>query len=306
MALQKVKRQFKPATIADRLATGMFYAAGIVLIILFIAFVGYLISMGWSRLNWQFITTSPKFMEEGGGIGPQIFNSFYLLILSLIVTVPLGIGAGVYLAEYAKPSRMTDAIRMSLDTLSSLPSIVIGLFGLLVFVNYLGWGFSLAAGAMVLLVINLPVITRVSEQAISSIPNSIKEGSLALGATHWQTIVRVILPAAIPGILSGIILMSGRIFGEAAALLYTAGMSSPPVNYADLNPLHFNSPLNPFRPAETLAVYIWKVNSEGLLPDVKEVGNGASAVLLLTVLAFNILARTIGRYIQKRTSGTSN
>ncbi|HHT28482.1 MAG TPA: phosphate ABC transporter permease PstA [Firmicutes bacterium] len=306
MALQRVKRRLKAATIADRLATGMFYAAGILLIVLFIAFVGYLLSKGMSRLNLQFITTAPKFMEEGGGIGPQLFNSFYLLILSLMVSVPLGIGAGVYLAEYAKPSRLTDAIRMSLDTLSSLPSIVIGLFGLLVFVNYLGWGFSLASGAMALLVINLPVITRVSEQAISSIPGSIKEGSLALGATHWQTIVRVVLPAALPGILSGVILMSGRIFGEAAALLYTAGMSSPPVDYTNWNPLHFNSPLNPFRPAETLAVYIWKVNSEGLLPDVTEVGNGASAVLLLTVLAFNILARSLGRFIQKKTSGATH
>ncbi|HHW15424.1 MAG TPA: phosphate ABC transporter permease PstA, partial [Firmicutes bacterium] len=188
----------------DRVATAAFYAAAAVLVLLFLSFVGYIVFMGRHRLNLHFLTAAPRFMEEGGGIAPQLFNSFYLLALSLLVSVPIGVGAGIYMAEYARPSRWTRAIRLCLDTLSSLPSIVVGLFGLLVFVNLTGWGFSLMAGAMALMVLNLPVITRVSEEAIRSVPSSLKEGSLALGATHWQTIVRLILPAAIPGLLSGI------------------------------------------------------------------------------------------------------
>ncbi len=270
----------------------------------FCAFVGYIVYMGRTRLNWHFLTTSPLFMQEGGGIAPQLFNSFYLLILSLAVSVPIGLGAGIYMAEYAPPSRFTSAIRLSLDTLSSLPSIIVGLFGLLVFVNLTGWGFTLMSGAMALMVINLPVITRVSEEAIRSISGTLREGSLALGATHWETIWHVVLPAAIPGLISGIILVSGRVFGEAAALLYTAGMSSPPLNFADMNPLHYSSPLNPFRPAETLAVYTWKVNSESLVPDARQIGDGSAAVLVITVFCFNLLARAIGRGMQWRATGS--
>lgn len=287
----------------DRVATVVFYAAGTLLVLLFLAFVGYIVYTGRHSLNLQFLTTPPRFMEEGGGIAPQLFNSFYLLVLSLLVSVPIGVGAGIYMAEYARPSRWTRAIRLCLDTLSSLPSIVVGLFGLLVFVNLTGWGFSLMAGAMALMVLNLPVITRVSEEAIRSVPSTLKEGSLALGATHWQTIVRLILPAAIPGLLSGIILVAGRVFGEAAALLFTAGMSSPPLNFADFNPLHPASPLNPFRPAETLAVYTWKINSESLVPDARRIGDGSAAVLVLTVFTFNILARYLGRALQRKATG---
>lgn len=296
-------RSHTSALLSDRIATAAFYAAGGFLILLFCSFVGYLLFTGRHRLTLRFITTPPLFMQPGGGIAPQLFNSFYLLVLSLVVSVPIGVGAGIYMAEYARPSRFTRVIRLCLDTLSSLPSIVVGLFGLLLFVNLTGWGFSLMSGAMALMVLNLPVITRVSEEAIRSVPSSLKEGSLALGATHWQTIWHLILPAAIPGLLSGIILVAGRVFGEAAALLFTAGMSSPPLNFADLNPLHPTSPLNPFRPAETLAVYTWKVNSESLVPDARQIGDGAAAILVVMVFAFNLLARCLGRTLQRRATG---
>lgn len=299
------KKQFnnhKSAFIADKSATVLFYLAGLFLIILLFSLAGYIIYSGRASLNFSFLTKPPLFMQKGGGIGPQLFNSFYLLLISLFFSIPIGVGAGIYMAEYAKPSPITKAIRLSLETLSSLPSIVVGLFGLLVFVNLTGWGFSIMSGAMALMVLNLPVITRVAEESIRSVPLTLKEGSLALGATFWQTIWNVILPTSIPGILSGVILVMGRIFGEAAALLFTAGMSSPPLNFLDWNPFHSSSPLNLFRPAETLAVYTWKVNSEGLAPDARQIADGAAAVLIITVFLVNILARLIGRNLQKRVS----
>lgn len=153
---------------------------------------------------------------------------------------------------------------------------------------------------MALTVFNLPVLVRVSEDAIRTVPRELKEGSLALGITHWHTIKTVILPSAFPSILTGAILASGRVFGEAAALLFTAGLSTPRLNYLDWNPFSDRSPLNIFRPAETLAVHIWSVNTQGLIPDIEQVSNGASAVLILAVLIFNLLARLIGTLIHKK------
>ncbi|AEM78990.1 phosphate ABC transporter membrane protein 2, PhoT family [Thermoanaerobacter thermohydrosulfuricus] len=287
----------------DKIATIYFYAVAVFLILFLVSLISYILYQGRTKLNIDFLTSPPKFMEAGGGIGPQLFNSLELLIITLIISVPIGLGAGIYMAEYAKPGLLTELIRLSVETLSSMPSIVVGLFGLLVFVTMTGWGYSLIAGALALTVLNLPVMTRVSEDSIRSVPNSLREASYALGSTKWQTIVKVVVPAAMPGIITGIILTAGRIFGEAAALLYTAGMSSPALNFSNLNPSSPTSPLNIFRPAETLAVYIWKVNSEGLAPDARQIADGAAAVLLLMVLIFNILARWLGSTLYKRMTG---
>ncbi|HCD09610.1 MAG: Phosphate ABC transporter, inner membrane subunit PstA [Caldanaerobacter subterraneus] len=287
----------------DKIANIYFYVVAVFLILLLVSLISYILYQGRTKLNIDFLTSPPKFMEAGGGIGPQLFNSLQLLIITLIISVPIGLGAGIYMAEYAKPGLLTEIIRLSAETLSSMPSIVVGLFGLLVFVTMTGWGYSLVAGALTLTVLNLPVMTRVSEDSIRSVPNSLREASYALGATKWQTIVKVVVPAAMPGIITGIILTAGRIFGEAAALLYTAGMSSPALNFSNLNPSSPTSPLNIFRPAETLAVYIWKVNSEGLAPDARQIADGAAAVLLLMVLIFNILARWLGSTLYKRMTG---
>ena len=287
----------------DKIATIYFYAVAVFLILFLVSLISYILYQGRTKLNIDFLTSPPKFMEAGGGIGPQLFNSLELLIITLIISVPIGLGAGIYMVEYAKPGLLTEIIRLSIETLSSMPSIVVGLFGLLVFVTMTGWGYSLIAGALALTVLNLPVMTRVSEDSIRSVPNSLREASYALGSTKWQTIVKVVVPAAMPGIITGIILTAGRIFGEAAALLYTAGMSSPALNFLNLNPSSPTSPLNIFRPAETLAVYIWKVNSEGLAPDARQIADGAAAVLLLMVLIFNILARWLGTTLYKRMTG---
>lgn len=291
---------------ADKIATVVFYIVALACITLLLLFVGYILFHGRERLNIRFITSAPTFMKEGGGIGPQLFNSLYLVVLSMLITVPIGLSAGIYMAEYARPGRITNMIRFCIEALASLPSIVIGLFGLLVFVTMTGWGYTLMSGALAVAVLNLPVITRISEDAIRSVPDTVKEASLALGATHWQTIYRVIIPTALPGLVTGLIMTSGRVFGEAAALLYTAGMSSPNLNFHNLNPFHGGSPLNPFRPAETLAVYIWKVNSEGLAPDARQIADGASAILIISVFVFNIVSRFLGRALSVKFTGTKN
>lgn len=288
----------------DKMWTGILYVISSFVVLLLVALIGYILFKGIGTITPSFLFGDPKIGEAGGGIGPQLFNSFYMLIVSLLITIPLGVGAGIYLAEYAKEGRILNFIRLCIETMASLPSIVVGLFGLLVFVKMTKWGFTLFAGALVITILNLPSLTRVSENAIKAASRGVKEASLGLGATRWQTIKRVILPSAMPQILTGVILAAGRIFGEAAALLYTAGMSAPSLSFKASTLMSKSSPFNLFRPAETLAVYIWKVNSEGMIPDATRVGNGASAVLIIMVLIFNILARIIGKKIYESYTGS--
>lgn len=285
---------------ADRIATGVFIAIAVIIISILIGLFSYILVNGLKHISWEFLTTPSSNVRAGGGIRDQLFNSFYILILTMIIAAPLGIGGGIYMAEYAKPGKVTDIIRSCIEVLASLPSIVIGMFGLLVFVNTTGWGYTILGGALALTVFNLPVIVRVTEDAIRAVPSDLKEASLSLGITHWHTIKTVLLPSAFPSILTGIILAAGRVFGEAAALLFTAGLSTPRLDYTNWNPISNQSPLNIFRPAETLAVHIYSVNTQGLIPDVEEVSNGTSAVLVISVLIFNLMARWIGSLITRK------
>src|SRR4051794_40157952 len=289
---------------ADRIASGIFYLIALIIILILVGLFYYILFNGLKNISLHFLTAPSSNIMAGGGIRDQLFNSFYVLFITMLIAVPLGIGGGIYMAEDAKPGKVTDIIRSCVEVLASLPSIVIGMFGLLMFVNLTGWGYTILGGALALTVFNLPVIVRVSEDAIRSVPRELKEASLALGITHWHTIKTVILPSAFPSILTGIILASGRVFGEAAALLFTAGLSTPRLDYANWNPFSVTSPLNIFRPAETLAVHIWSVNTQGLIPDVEEVSSGAAAVLILSVLLCNLLARWIGSMIHKKITAT--
>jgi phosphate transport system permease protein len=289
---------------ADRLATGVFIAIAIIIISILVGLFSFILINGLKHVSLHFLTTPSSNVMAGGGIRDQLFNSFYVLIITMLITIPLGLGGGIYMAEYAKPGKVTDTIRSCIEVLASLPSIVIGMFGLLMFVNLTGWGYTILGGALALTVFNLPVLVRVSEDAIRAVPRDLKEASLALGVTQWHTIKTVILPSAFPSILTGAILAAGRVFGEAAALLFTAGLSTPRLDYTNWNPFSDQSPLNIFRPAETLAVHIWSVNTQGLIPDVEEVSNGSAAVLVLSVLLCNLLARWIGSMIHKKITAT--
>lgn len=285
--------------IADRIATVVMWALAAFTVALLAAFVLQIVWSALGVLSLNFVTADPKFLGLGG-IGPLIWNSFYMLVLSLLITGPLGIAAGIYMAEYAEENRWTNAIRFAQETISSVPSIVVGLFGLILFVNLTGWGFTALSGALALTIFNLPLLARLTEQAIRAVPDDERSGSLALGATKWQTIRNVVLPLAIPGIVTGVILTAGRIFGEAAALLFTAGLATPTnYHFENFNITDPRSPWSPFRPATTLAVYIWKNNSEGLGPNVAEIGNGSAAVLLVAVLLFNVGSRALGSLVQR-------
>ncbi len=276
-------------------------AAFVVLILAFL--IGYIFVTGLPNVSWHFLTSPAKAFSSGGGIGIQLFNSFYLLVLAMLISLPIALGAAIYLNEYARDNWFTSLIRTSIEVLSSLPSVVVGLFGFLLFVVRFDYGFSIVSGALTLTIFNLPLLTRNIEEALSTVADDQRQGGLGLGLSKYETIIHIVVPAALPGIISGVILCAGRVFGEAAALIYTAGQSAPALNFTDWNPFNIDSPLSPLRPAETLAVHIWKINSEGIMPDLTAVSSGSAAVLVLAILIFNLSARYIGRKVfEKMTS----
>jgi phosphate transport system permease protein len=235
----------------------------------------------------RFLIALPSETTAGGGVGPEIFNTIYFAVLSTAITLPVGVGAAVYLARFARSARFVGAVRMALDTLASLPSIVYGLFGFLVFVVQMKAGYSLFAGAFVLALLNLPLVVGIAEESMHAVPRELDEASLALGATPVQTALRVTIPYAWPGILSALVLSVGRVFAESAPLIMTAGTTISRANAYSLNP---------FRGGETLAVHLWYVNSAGLAPDKAEVSAGTAAVLVVLVGLTNLLASRFARF----------
>lgn len=276
--------------------------ACVVGILLFL--LAYILISGLPHVSWSFLTGTTDSFSGAGGIGVQLFNSFYLLFLTMLISIPISLGAGIYLAEYAKDNWRTHLIRSAIEVLSSLPSVVVGLFGFLLFVVQFKIGFSVISGAIALTFFNLPLLTRNIEESLSAVPRNQREAGLSLGMSKWKTEVGIILPVALPGIVTGIVLSAGRVFGEAAALIYTAGQSAPVTNFADWNPMDAASPLNPLRPAETLAVHIWKVNTEGLASNAAQLSAAASAVLIIAVLLFNLFARVLGNYLYRRVTAS--
>jgi phosphate transport system permease protein len=285
--------------LADRIATGVLWALAVLVVAILGAIILHFMIAAIGTISLGFILDNPSDTAVGG-IGLLLWNSVYMLVLTLLITVPLGIAGGIYMAEYAGTGRLTDAIRLSQELISSVPSIVVGLFGLALFVNATHWSYTALGGALTLTVFNLPLMSRLTEQALRAVPADERNGSLALGCTKWQTIQHVVLPLAIPGIVTGIILTAGRIFGEAAALLFTAGLSTPSTyDFGNLNLTDARSPWSPFHPMTTLSVYIWKLNSEGLGNFVRQIADTSSAVLVVLVLVFNLGARGLGRALQR-------
>lgn len=292
-----MRRRHRAAIATDRLMTVVLYGVAGFFLLLLAAFTVYILWKGASEFDFSLLAFNAE------GIGNQFFNTVYLVFLALLISVPLGVAAGIYMAEYAKEGRLTSFLRTSIETLSSLPSIVVGLFGYLVFVVLVRGQWNLMAGALAVSILSLPLITTTTEDALRAIPRNWKEGSFALGATHRQTIVRVMIPACVPRIITGVILAAGRGFGEAAALLYTAGMSTD-INWARWWKLDSPvCPFNPFRPGETLALHIWASRTEAVAANAAQVADISAAVLILMVFAFSIGARSIGRHLDRRMTG---
>ena len=256
----------------DKIAISTLYVIAGIIVTILAALILYILVRGIPHISWSFLTSRSSSYKAGGGIGVQLYNSFFLLVITLIISVPLSMGAGIFLSEYAKKGRLTNFVRTCIEILSSLPSVVVGLFGYLIFVVQFQYGFSILSGALALTVFNLPQMTRTVEDSLRTVHHTQREAGLALGLSRWETILHVVVPEALPGIVTGIVLASGRIFGEAAALIYTAGQSAPALNWSDWNPLSISSPISIFRQAETLAVHIWKVSKKGTNADLKELG----------------------------------
>ena len=226
---------------------------------------------------WKYTTTNNSMM-------PSIINTLEMVVLTLILAVPIGVCSAIYLVEYAKRgNKFVEVIRLTTETLQGIPSIVYGLFGMLFFVNTCKWGFSILAGAFTLAIMVLPLIMRSTEEALKSVPDSYREGSFGLGAGKLRTVFRIVLPSAIPGILAGVILAIGRIVGETAALIYTAGTVA-------------KVPKNVLSSGRTLAVHMYNLSSEGLYMNQ---AYATAVVLLVLVVVINTLSGMIAKRITK-------
>ena len=275
----------------NTLGIGLLWGISTLVSIIFVGIIAYLVVQGGAYLfNPAFYGTSSS------GIGSEIFNTFYILILAEVILLPVALCGAIYLTEYAKQGLLTNVVRFAAETLASVPSLVLGLFGVLIFVISFHLGTSRIAGALTLLCLNLPLALRLFEDAISSVPRQIREGGFALGSTKWHTIRTLVLPMALPGIVTAVILTAGRIIGEAAALLFTMGLYNP---------------ANVFTPdwsiaSNTLATHLYNVTGPGAgslgLTASQEtvVTAGSSALLILFLLVINLSARTVGNVIQRR------
>lgn len=261
--------------LADTTATILLAGAGLVSSLILLLIVGDILVQGIRVVSPSFIFTSPRGIEMRGGIFPTIIASFYVTFLAMLVVSPLGIGAAIYLSEYAKEGRVVRLIRFGADALASVPSIVFGLFGLALFVDALGFGWSMLSGGLTLAIMILPIVMRTTEEALLAVPPSYAAGSLALGATKWQTIRYALLPAASARIVTGIILGTGRAIGETAAVLFTAGLA-------------VNTPILLTDSGRTMTNHLFLLATEGI-----SLGSayGTALVLIVVILIFNLVAR---------------
>lgn len=284
------------ARAVDNAWTVIFYLVALFFLVLLFAFAGYVIIRGFAGAD------PDMFRFDRNGIGNYFFNTVYLVFLSLLISVPIGVMGGIYMAEYAKDNAFTKFLRIAIETLSSLPSIVVGLFGYLIFLVATNSQPNLLVGAICVAILSLPLMTTTTEDALRSLPPSYKLGSMGMGATLRQTIQSVLIPACVPRIITGVILAAGRGFGEAAALLYTTG-SDTNIKW---NPAAWVNPsLNPFNPLRrggTLSLKIWTSFTASV--GAEDVANLSSAILMIMVLSFSLLAHYLEGRIKKKMGDT--
>ena len=273
--------------IAQNIMKALFWASGIITIIILIVIIGYILMKGLPVMSLSFLFSDPIDSGRAGGIFPMIISSLYVTLIAIIVATPLGVGAAVYLSEYAGESPIVKLIRFGAETLASIPSIVFGLFGLAFFVIYLGLGWCVLSGGLILALMALPTILQVSEVSLEAVPKSYREGSLAIGATKWQTIYRVVIPAGVPGIATGVILGLARAISEAAAILFAVGAA-------------LSVPISIFDPARPLPLHLYILATEGI-----SLNNayGTAAVLVILVLVITVVTNTLVERYSKKMMG---
>jgi len=253
----------------------------ILLALLFLGLILYFVTVrGLPAISWEFLTEAPRRAMTKGGVAPAIVGTFYLTLGALAFSLPLGLACAIYLCEYSPRGILVNVIRLSINNLAGVPSIVFGLFGFAVFVKVFGFGVSILSGSLTLGIMALPGIISASQEALLAVPQSFKEASLALGATHWQTIRKITLPAALPGILTGVILNIGRVAGETAPILFTAATFYTR-GYPD----------SVFSEVMALPYHIYALMTEGTRPEVQTgIAYGCALILLCLVLAISALA----------------
>lgn len=216
----------KKLRISEHILQGLIYISASVSILLLAGIVGYVFAKGISEVNWSFLTTAPSALKGTFGILPNIMNTLYIIVITLLLATPVGIGSAVYLNEYAKAGKLVRIVEFTTETLAGIPSIIFGLFGMVFFGNTLKLGYSILTGSLTLTLMVLPLITRNTQEALKTVPESYRSGALGMGAAKWYMIRTILLPSAMPGIITGVILSIGRIVGESAALLFTAGSAA--------------------------------------------------------------------------------
>jgi len=280
-------KSFSPRS-TQRAAMVFIWGAGAITMLILLAIIGYVLVQGIPEIGWSFLTTKPEGGLSGeGGISTVIVSTIYLVGLTIAILLIPGIGAGIYLAEYAPDNRMTRIIRYGIETLAGIPSIVFGLFGFALFVTALHFNFSLLSGALTLVCLLLPTLIRTTEEAIKAVPRGHREGGLALGATKWQTIRHVVLPAALPGIVTGVILCVGRAIEETACLYVTLGGSAA-------------MPTSLMSGGRTLSLHLFYLAME---TNAFEKAMATGAVLILTIIVINTITNWLSYRYQVKMRG---
>ena len=254
---------------------------------LVVGLIGYILLRGIPNISWKLLSTKPSYLSESIGILPDILNTLYIIVATLVIVLPLGVGAAIYLNEYASNKRVVDIIEYAAETLSGIPSIIYGLVGMLFFCQFLSMKTSLLAGAMTLVIMTLPTIMRTTQESLKTVPQSYREGALALGAGKWRVIRTVVLPGSVDGILTGCILSVGRILGESAALLFTAGFAHAQNGFFE--------GLSRAGATLTVALYVY----------AKEQGEfgvafAIAAILLILTMLINLVAALISKHFKRR------
>lgn len=272
----------KKTRVSDSVLTFLIYLCASISILLLIGIMGYVFVRGIPQINAQFLTTVPSTIKGTFGIIGNVVNTLYIVVITLLIATPLGVGAAIYLSEYAKGGRAVRIIEFTTETLSGIPSIIFGLFGYVFFGTVLGLGYSILTGALTLSIMVLPLITRTTQEALKTVPESYRFGALGIGATKWYMIRTILLPSAMPGIVTGIILAVGRIVGESAALLFTAGSGY-------LLPKSFLGKILESGGTLTIQLYLSMQKAK------YDQAFGIAVVLLVIVLGINGLAKYLSR-----------
>ena len=266
----------------------MYLSAGIICLIL-LGVIGYILYRGLPHISLELLTSKPSLIRGRVGILPNILNTVYIILITLIIVLPLGVGSAIYLNEYAKNKKLIRVIELATETLSGIPSIIYGLVGMLIFVQFCSLGTSILAGSLTLVIMTLPTIMRTTQESLKTVPNGYREGSLALGSGKWYMIRTVVLPSAIDGIVTGCILSIGRIVGESAALLFTAGMANEILGISDaVKPGNAGSSL-------TVALYMY-AKERGEF----EIAFAIAAILLILTFVINMSAKWTASALKKK------